>query len=659
MKNISPFSNELVQFIGDKKKHTTLFCIKHLLDWVNSIPSEKPLNGLQYAAIEKIKNLPAKSFDKVIEHPAIELWCANIIRTVRHDEELEDDLFFEGLYFLQSILKIEGLERVKQNNNYLTLTDNQSNYKAHLNDTIVIDKKKLGISFFASQPLLLNLLGDELNYPVEKQIEAIQSCFQKGSNFLKLFYPRGYSLLGLINAFSAINNPANVITSCSTDDYNGLVVIAENNPPVLIAEQLVHEATHIHFNNILYSNTAISDLFTQLPAFYSPFTESARPAEKVAHGIFSYSEVLSMWKSLRNCSAIKPEYFCLDEDEVKVFIEKRISELNGRISCALRNLEALLKNDEKKIWKEIFDLFIPKKENSVSNNESLRKSDKLNINSFEMLNNIEKAELLLAINGSKISRISIPSTETGNFSKLLDNCSYFSFASELIISKQDDSLNQFSNVIDGFVSYMDKEERNTDAFVYVGQEPNTLRKAIDLDTENKSGTFFEIPNCCQEYFTTNWEKARKGQNGDLASFLMQAEIEKNNAFVEIPWQLNSFAMYWGGGLTWHFPCSLNCERTISLINRRLDTLGKINTSLCDELLYIQQLPILLTDKRGMGLLEKNVKKISLDNIRWDSQSKIPKNLTELGFDHDVVKNHAEQQKYNNILGENWKYISWQ
>jgi len=140
---------------------------------------------------------------------------------------------------------------------------------------------------------------------------------------------------------------------------------------------------------------------------------------------------------------------------------------------------------------------------------------------------------------------------------------------------------------------------------------------------------------------------------------MQADIEKNNAFVEIPWQLNSFAMYWGGGLTWHFPCSLNCERTISLINRRLDTLGKINTSLCDELLYIQQLPILLTDKRGMGLLEKNVKKISLDNIRWDSQSKIPKNLTELGFDPEFVKNQVEQQKYNNILGENWKYISWQ
>ena len=88
MKNISPISNELVQFIGDKKKHTTLFCIKHLLDWANSIPSEKPLNGSQCAAIEKIKNLPAKSFDKVIEHPAIEIWCANIIRTVRDDEEL-------------------------------------------------------------------------------------------------------------------------------------------------------------------------------------------------------------------------------------------------------------------------------------------------------------------------------------------------------------------------------------------------------------------------------------------------------------------------------------------------------------------------------------------------------------------------------------------
>ena len=642
MIDVSTISNDLIQYIGERKKHTTLFCIKGLLDWINSVSS----NDYFY---EKINNLSAADFNKIVDHPAIELWCANFIRAIRHNEKLEDDLFNEGLYYFQSILKLEDKNCIN-NNDYLIISDNQSNYTVFFNDTIVIDKIFHEISFLTSQPLLKNLLGDELQYPLESNIKNVQSCFRQGRELLELFYLRGYDLLVLIKAFSTVNNPANIITSCSTDDYNGLVVIAENNPPVLIAEQLIHEATHIHFTNIIYSNTELSDLFNRLPAFYSPFTESARPAVKLAHGIFSYIEVLSMWESLSNHPNISQEYFHLDKDEIQIFINKRISELNGRISCALRNLEALLKNDEKIIWKEIFDLFVPyKKLNTV---------EKLNINRFKMLNDIEKAELLLAINGSKISRISLPIIETGNFSKILGNHAYFCFSNELIISKHEDNLNNFSNVIDGYVSYLSNKEDITDAFVYIGQNPAEIRKASDLDSENKSGNFYEIPVCCQEYFSSNWEDSRNFYNGDLASFLIDNNIESNDQLLEIPWQLNSFAMYWGGGLTWHFPCSLNCESTISIVSKRLDILQKIDSSLCEKLLYIQQLPILWTKDGGIGLLESNDKNNNFEQIHWDSKSDIPNKLNKLGFDHTLAINNKYHKTISEILGNTWKYIFW-
>ena len=656
-----PTSIDLILTNQDKKQHTTLFCIKRLLDWIDATSSTTSIDNNQLNLVEKIKQIPAKKLETIVENPAIQLWCANIIRSIRHDEEIKDELFHEGIYLLKSILEIFDIDHKNVDNttsNFLEIRESNQNYEVLYRDHIVIEKNKDEISFLANQPLLLDLLGDELKYPVEKQIKRVQSCFEKGRSFLSSFYPRGYKLLNLISAFATVDNPKGVITSCSTLDYDGLIVIAENNPPVLIAEQLIHEAAHIQFGNILNSNKNVSNIFSNLPAFYSPFTERARPAQKLAHGIFSYSEVLSMWISLKKLPSIKSEFFGLNSDEVQELILERIDQLQNRISIALRNLQAVLKSDEKNIWLDLFNIFLSDKETYSIINQASCDSNDFNIDNFEMLNNIEKAELLLANDGSKVSRISLALSETGEFSRLLDGNSYFCFSRELIISKQDETLNQFSNIISGTVSYFSNEDSKADAFVYVAQEPKQLRDAFDLDFENKSGSHFEIPDCCQEFFKNNWDEAQQIRNGDLASMLIAGTLNNNECFVELPWQLNAFAMYWSGGLTWHFPCSLDCKKTVSLINSRLRILQRINRSLCDELIRIQKLPLLWTAGKGMGLLENNFEDNQSENIHWDSISDIPKKLSETGLKINIRPNPSKKHAYNNILGENWKFISW-
>ena len=102
----SPKSLDLILTNQDKKQHTTLFCIKRLLDWIDATSSTTSIDNNQLNIVEKIKQIPAKKLETIVENPAIQLWCANIIRKIRHDEEIKDELFHEGIYLLKSILEI-------------------------------------------------------------------------------------------------------------------------------------------------------------------------------------------------------------------------------------------------------------------------------------------------------------------------------------------------------------------------------------------------------------------------------------------------------------------------------------------------------------------------------------------------------------------------
>ena len=56
-------------------------------------------------------------------------------------------------------------------------------------------------------------------------------------------------------------------------------------------------------------------------------------------------------------------------------------------------------------------------------------------------------------------------------------------------------------------------------------------------------------------------------------------------------------MYFGGGLTWHFPCSLWCLSTIEAINARFNILANIDAKFADQCRSFQEREFtLLTDR---------------------------------------------------------------
>ena len=659
-----PTSSDIIQISQEKRRYKVLFCIKQLFKWAESDSLISQNIQKKRFRLEKLKNIPAEELQILDGHPAIQLWCANIIRCIRHNEIIEDGLFEEGIYLLKTILDIDDIEMSfkngEKNDDHLLLIKDKPNYQACINANVVIERNKDGISFLANQPLLLNLLGNEFKYPIESEIKKVKACFEKGKSFLSKYYPRGNELLTIIDALATLNNSNGEITSCSTEDFDGLIVIAENNPPVLIAEQLIHESAHIHFQTILNSNKEYPALFSKLPAFYSPFTDNARPPIRLAHGIVSYTEVLSMWIAIKNIHNINPFEFGLHNNkELTNNIDSRVNELQERISTALRNFQALLNDEEYNLWLDLYQKFVPDTEilNFINQHKPLSKE--INIDDFNMFNNIEKAEFLLATKGSKVSRISMHLSEIGVFSRKVNAECYFCFSNELIIPKYADKLNQFSNIIDQTVPYLSDHGNDADTFIYVSKNPKLSRKAFDLDSDNNAGTLFEIPNCCQSYFKDSWNEVEKHWNGDLASFLLTKSTKRETHSLEIPWQLNAFAMYWSGGLTWHFPCSLECKKTISIINRRLNILNQMNKPLCKELLNIQKLPLLWTKSMGMGLFQNiELKSNCFENILWDSESEIPIQLIGTGLDPQNMLTPANYDLFYSILGNNWKIILW-
>jgi len=160
----------------------------------------------------------------------------------------------------------------------------------------------------------------------------------------------------------------------------------------------------------------------------------------------------------------------------------------------------------------------------------------------------------------------------------------FSISNEAFVSKADPAICGFSNTFEGTESIL-FAERNSEVLCYVSSDPTKARATAELDRIDNAGDQFGIPRCCQMHFRKNWEKIRK-QGGDLFAPLVHSVAA--DATARINWQCNSAAMYFGGGLCWHFPCSPSCTETIALVNQRVEQLGSIDPDLTASLVEIQR-----------------------------------------------------------------------
>ena len=213
-----------------------------------------------------------------------------------------------------------------------------------------------------------------------------------------------------------------------------------------------------------------------------------------------------------------------------------------------------------------------------------------------LLNHQATAEIVLAVAGNKMSRISGRSDLFRELAKQLEIP--FFISSQSVASACDDNLSGFSNISAKGDRIRDLSG-DWDVYAYFGGSSAEQALLSVLDQLDLGGSALGIPSCCREYFSKVWPLACRDQDGDVAYFsLSSPDFAGASGEIDMAWQCNPYGMYAGGGLLWHFPCSLRCHSTIEVVTKRYELLASIDGGFAEDCRRFQQIPVLVRPDRS-------------------------------------------------------------
>jgi hypothetical protein len=177
---------------------------------------------------------------------------------------------------------------------------------------------------------------------------------------------------------------------------------------------------------------------------------------------------------------------------------------------------------------------------------------------------------------------------------------FYCFSNYLFSSKSDNQINDFQNVISSIYNLDSHFKEDIDIHIYFSNSKLKLKKSYVLDQSDQSASLFKTPKCCQNFFKKNWEYSVQKYKGDLSRLYFE---NTNNVIIKDNLLYNPIPMYFGMGLCWHFPCSLNCNKTYKLINERIKILMKYKL-IYNKLLRIKHYNLSYNSKNGYKLTHK-------------------------------------------------------
>ena len=190
------------------------------------------------------------------------------------------------------------------------------------------------------------------------------------------------------------------------------------------------------------------------------------------------------------------------------------------------------------------------------------------------LNNIECAEVILALEENKVSRISKPISQITDIIGVIDRLPVlYCFSEHIFSSYGDTSINDFHNVIgntyniDSLDTYLSKD---LSIHIYIASNREDLLNAFVLDKVDDCAELFRTPKCCETHFKSNWDYAVENYKGDMTRYYFSNQKKKFVINSEL--EYNPIPMYFDKGFCWHFPCTLNCEATKEVIDKRIEIL---------------------------------------------------------------------------------------
>jgi hypothetical protein len=413
----------------------------------------------------------------------------------------------------------------------------------------------------------------------------------------------------------------------SDRDVPGLVAFSVNNPPALLAEQLIYEATSLALGLRIEDHESLQETLSRMPGCYSPFTEAACTAETVLHEATSYGCVLKFWQLLHQRKCLDPSWLDYeDESLMRRIVAGRVSELTERVALGWKSLVCVSQESEASDFSAIYEEFVG--DHPPSGHDT---DDQNTIGA--MFAPIHRAELVLAMDGQKVSRFSIGIRSIPILTALLKSGIPHCYSLQAFASKPDPKLAGFANAFSASC-HISNAGSEHEVLCYVAKERADARQACDMDADDAAGDAFGIPPCCQAFFRRHWAATRES-GGDLFSLLMKKN--PGTDAVKVPWQCNAAAMYGGAGLCWHFPCSFECEATVDAINRRQSALARLDKSLGEFLSSEQKRAFLWSRAGGYGFLPfERMSDAKCCDVRWTGIPPLPAHepalaATEVGW----------------------------
>ena len=438
------------------------------------------------------------------------------------------------------------------------------------------------VSYLSKSSALDQIVGP-LHKHLSTDAELVQNAWMLAEKTLQEL-----GLSSLSNLFRAVDLVAGFhgvrgeIRALSNPCFPGFVAIGIDAPPLIITEQALHESMHVVVSARLAISDELAELLDERVGVLSPFTNSVRTIERVVHGILSYSVVGALWRAVACFST--PGYFLeiSDRDHAQGVAERRVRTIEARLRLAMQCLldgagvEACRRTAQ--LLEELTDLTISYLPSHTVNRRKIV-VDAGYSTGLVGLSAIERAEVTAATSGAKASRISVSLVDIPRIGFALAACAPVAASSWAIRSVRDPRLNGFSNVSSDSKHILDAEP-GSEVHLYLHPDATIARKAAMLDGKDEAGELFEIPNCCRDWYARAWPDTRTA-GGDL--FATMVRRAATNGRVTVASECDASAMYRGGGLCWHFPCSPNCTETVRISRNRRRLFEESDPNLLREL----------------------------------------------------------------------------
>ena len=582
-----------------------------------------------------LANTDAAAFEHIANHPGLTLWSACVARSLRCGVPPDRGLIADGL--AQAAAVLAALDQPGE--------ETQGAPWARASD---------GVVALGDHPWLREVLGSLPHTAGVMQPRRTLAAYTQALEILETLLPGSASLVrGQVRFIVGVEGPPNIVVCGSTEDLPGLVYFSLTCAPRVVAEELYHEATHIRLEH----GVDLSGLgwVWDLPALWSPFTQSVRPAWRLVHGIAAYGALHEMWRQVAERGADALWIDGLPAADAPAWARSRMVRLRSRLSQANAQLGPLIEASEEAALDAVFEaLSAPALRTwgqSATVQSKLRGIDFASCK----LPDVKHAELLCAIGDQKASRITVPMHQTTALVGLLHGHGHVCFGREAVQLEDDPALGGFSNLIGRSVSLLGEEANRAEVHAYVARLASLARACEERDRSDDAGELMAYPACCVERFKALWPEAVTNWGGDLAALLLADEARDTPVF-SLRWQANAVATYFGGGLCWHFPCSSGCASTRRVIEQRLSFLRERAPGLAQRLLALQQRSFFCVPGQAYALIPATpVSRFS--ELRWTATPELGQALDRSGLvpaDLTHAKRWAEISK---VVGARWLAVT--